>query len=871
MGRYYRTSSANPLDYMYKANAPLMERVVAANDQFIDQNLAGLSQLGELANYNHLLGDDEDAQKIIAGYRGQVDELAKAIQQDPANWRKQADPIRKLTRDLQTNYESGPIAKQMYNYNQRKTAFDTIDKQVQAGKLDPNTALVYKNHWDEQFQKEGGKTAFDPATGTYRTYKGGTAMDNMDVKKILSDGLDKIKADKSFEYSEDESGQGWYFNKITNKREQITPEKVLEIASSNITPQMMQYLKERSDVGLIKGVYDDKGNFIAPYSYSEAELTPEQQGALVTHQRKIDAIKNPELKAQMQQQLNKEVEAIKSQRRLEFNEESYLAPILSGLAQTYSYSNTERGNDLSNNAKGAAKFREANANFRDANRLAQQFKIHTEKEKGINDRFKDRLGFDRYKWDNPHLTAKEKAEQAKLKATNTTLPLETGVSRLETSSFEDWNTIVNGKPTPILSNAGLSAEIDNKNKELVLLDKSLSDINTKLKDKPDEDDYQGWIVYNRNKLEKQKLEQRKQTVDAELQDRRNWYNTSVKATLENHPVTGVKLTEDEIKLYNEFSGDRQGEKYQKELENLKKKYPDVIDDSASTGSGVTVYKESPQVEAARDKWVKYNKTKALIDKGRDKFLANMRNDVIDNDAIQLGDKDSKDVSAIILGNTRGYKLFDSFGKNTAGVELEGKGISWFNSKGDNYNLSFADNSLQEYLTRYGGKMHVKKIANSTKIGSGNAVAEVVFDDPAGNIPKGKPYYIELTPEVQKDMATKFKADKNPEVAGIAHAIADDESNSIRKQLQRPNLNQTLGTEGAEPGSFTVLITDKQGRKIPLNVVKITDGGKSSLQVTMQDKDGNPVPFPSKNGIPGFFNGTEDFIKQFKLGKYGEVN
>ncbi len=36
MGRFYRTASANPLDYMYKMNTPLMEKVLQFNDQAID-------------------------------------------------------------------------------------------------------------------------------------------------------------------------------------------------------------------------------------------------------------------------------------------------------------------------------------------------------------------------------------------------------------------------------------------------------------------------------------------------------------------------------------------------------------------------------------------------------------------------------------------------------------------------------------------------------------------------------------------------------------------------------------------------------------------------------------------------------------------
>lgn len=885
MSRFYRTSSATPLDYMYQANIPLMQRVIETNDRYIDQNLAGLDKLDQLSNYDHLIGDEEDAAKISKGYKDKVEELTRAIQSDPANWRKQLDPIRSLSKDLQTNYESGAISKHLFNYQQRKKAFDAVDKQVElyhtsGGEkgVDPTRAAAYKKHWDDQFDK----TDYNPQLGTYNTYKGGSVMDNMNIKKVLSEGLDKIKADKSYQYHEDEAGNGWYLNKVTQKIEQITPERVLSIAMGNINPQMKQYLAEDSKVGLIKGVYNENGDFIAPYSYSEVGITPDEQKKIEETQRGIDAIKKPAIKKQLQDALDRQIEMLKARQQFGWNEQSYLAPILRGLVNTYSYKDVESGNDLSNNSKGSTIYNANQAWARQTRSLSQARELANQRERGLNDRLEKNLAFRKWQWENPHekggSKTSSKSSGAKKDKGEEEEQIETSVGRMANNSFESWMTTdkTTGKNVPVLSIAGLSNEIDNKKRQL-------TDIDTRIKeaDKILLSGVADSISKNKATVEKNRLTKQRDLVQSDLNDRRNWYKTSVEATLTNHKASGVNLTPEEIKLYKEYEKDKGGSSITKQINAKNEEVTKLIGsrievtgtkwDKMSVGERQKVIEynqklpdlikqkkeEAFQLQQKLDKLID---TKAKVDLGRDNFLKELRKDIIDSDAINLGTKDKATVGKQLFSNTTGYELFDGFGNATASVELEGKGISWFAPTEDNFNMSFADGSLKRYIDRYNVGVNVHRIANSTKIGNGNAVAEVTFDDPTGNIKKNKTYYITLTPEMQRDIGNRFKNHANPEVVGIANQFLDDEGNNIRRQLMRPHVNRVIGnSDGEESGQFKIHVKNSKGNTVPLNVTSFTEGGMTHFHITNEKGE----ELPNIDGTSGFFNGIEDVVRNLK--------
>jgi hypothetical protein len=360
MGRSYRTSSAMPLDYMYSINAPLMEKVLMANDQGITNSLTTSDQLGQLKNFKYIdtnEAEKRDAEAIQKEIEDRTTEISKAIQEDPANWKKQLPLLRQYKQDLLQNYTSGPISKLQESYNNRVAKFAEVDKQVElynktggrdkngnAIGLDPYSAQVYKARWDEDFK--GTKTL----TG-YSTYRGGTAMNNMDIETVLAKGVKDMKDNGKI--IKHPTQKGMYLIETEQGWKGLTQTRILEAVQSNFTPELMQYMKNRSDVGLLNNVYASedvlnedgsvkykKGDFINPYQTLDNPASKEELADFKLRQAEIDQLKKkkPQEAAKLQEELTSEIEELKDRKRVDFNPDSRLAGIIKGIATKYAHS-----------------------------------------------------------------------------------------------------------------------------------------------------------------------------------------------------------------------------------------------------------------------------------------------------------------------------------------------------------------------------------------------------------------------------------------------------------------------------------------------------------------------------------------------------
>lgn len=900
MGRFYKTSSANPLDYMYRINAPLMERVIATNDKYITDNLDHLSKLNTAAEgFNYLVPDEQRAKEITEQYDKQITNVAKAIRENPAQWRQYTDAIRTLSSDLQSNYKTGEISKITGNYNSYKTVSDYIDKQLeQFGKdgkgISADRAQAYKNHFLKTFiEKDAKGTNYDPKTGKYNAISVFNPMSNIDIRKHLGDELDKIKADSKLYKKDAITGDEWYFNKRTEKWEGVTPDRILEIVTDRLTdPQLQNYMQQESKVGLMKGIYDDDGKMIAPYNYRGVDIAPQEKKTIDAIKSQIAKTKDNNIKQQLQSQLDIYEKGLRSRKVLDWNEQSSLSPVIRGLVNQYAYNKSEQFDELRNNSKGSTKYIQGQTNQRQANLFQHQKDMAKAKEDAANQRFKEKMEWEKYKWDNPHEKKTSTGTGTTPKKSDTSVitpPVESTVSRLNTNSFEDWTTTdpQTGQEVKVLSNAGLSADISRLKDEEKSASNRLNEIYSSMKS----------IIGNRKltdltppelnqisilNVEKNQIKQNLPKIQSDLNARRKWYQGSVDAVLSNNPnakkdaasgTVAADLTQDEVSLYKEFESDRAGEKMRQDIINLEKKFPKISDPTegahARATSGGTMI-DSPQVKAAKDKLQNYLQVKKKVDERRDNFLAQIRYTPIDTDAIQLSKDDSKVISDMVFANLQGVKLFDNTGnKATKLGDLEGKGINWPWKDSDDYRMSFVDdkNNLLNYISRENVTTHIEQVGNTTKIGSGNALLKVRFSDPNGQIPETS-FYLEVTPELQKQIGTKMSQSKNPEVQKIASSLLDDEGNEIRRQLINPSMQRVAGqSEGTDPVTTIVYIRNGAS-KIPLQVTRLSGSdGNTHLNITATTADGQQIPLPgTQSGVPGWFNGIDDFIEYVKTKK-----
>lgn len=379
MARFFRTSGAMPIDFMSRLNTPLMEAVISKNDQYITESLAGAAQLGQAASsFGYLTQDKDRAEKIMNEYNTKIEGVTQSILKDPANWRSQEENLRSLSRDLVKNYKTGDISKIASNYGKYKAASDYIDKQVEQfnkdGKgISSDRANKYKEYFLRNF-----KGTFNE-DGTANQISVFNPMNDIDIRKRLSEEMDKMKSDGSIRITDEVSGNGEYFNKQTNEWEAITPERILRIATDRLNnPEIMNYLKQDTMAGVVTGVFDtdpnssNYGKFIAPYNYKAVQRTSLEQQTIDRITKQIEQTKDKNTKELYKKQLDSYVNSLDARKELEWDERSMLAPILRGITAQYSFQKTKQENDLSANPVWDTKFTQANLNNRQEKELAHK-------------------------------------------------------------------------------------------------------------------------------------------------------------------------------------------------------------------------------------------------------------------------------------------------------------------------------------------------------------------------------------------------------------------------------------------------------------------------------------------------------------------
>lgn len=887
MGRFYKTVGANPLSYMYEMNEPLMEKSLMANDAAITDtiNQDKLLEQSLITNYKYLQQDEPDAQRVMQGYNKKIEDIATAIKQDPVNWRKHTEKIDTVKRDLMSDFQFGEIGKHVSNYAKRQADFDAIDKQVEVynkagGKdksgnavgISPEAAIAYKRHWDDQFTgtKYNAKGMKD-----YNPYRGGTAMNDMDIRKTLSDGFDKLKADGVIQVQKTLTGGEEYFNKVTGKWEGLTPDKILGLVRDNFqgNQQLQQYIKERSDIGMLKNMYytDDvkdtlgntihkAGEMINPYDVKPQSLSSQEQNNIASQEAIIAKTKNAGIKQRLQDQLSAYKSQLGSRTKIQWNPESGLTPIFRGITNQYSYSKTENGNELSGGTNWGTRFKEQNQNMRQIKDLTVKKQISDDVTQRMKDLQTEQLKFEREKLEAQKEIAEKKASgkpgspatSKKDDAKAIELPTETGVSRVATHSFNDVTTLSNNNEiVPLLSPEGLAGDVDHFKEQIANIDNRVKGYDAIIGSNAS--DAQKAVA----KTSKEKALLERKQLDSDLGVRRDWYSKTEEAVLSNNPRAGTPLSTDEIKIYNDFKDDRDGKQY---LAFLAKQKSNLFEYMKAHPESADV--KIDEINAYSDRWEKYLAAKGRVEKNKRTFLSSVaEGNVIDTDAIVPNQKDSDAIKDLMFSNPTGLQLYDEDGKIT-NRKLDNKGLG----KGES-NMSFSGtDNLIDYVNKHADQvtMKVTKVGNTTKLGNGNAIAEIRFTDKNGEIP-AKPYYVVLSPEIQKSLGSRFSANKNPDVAKVGNKLNDNEGNNIRNQILNPTINNYIGQDNNTEKEFNISVPNAQGDKVQLTVTRFPNSSKINVQMS---KDGKLMPFPfgsktQTSGIPGMFNSIDNFIDNYQ--------
>lgn len=369
MGRFYRAAQTTPIDYMYRLNTPLMEKVLETNDQYIDQSLAQTAALKKLGMFLHIPGvDDETASKLAKQYQDRADEIANAINSDPANWRKQTGALQALTKDLQTDYATGAISKYVGNYNQMQKDFTQADKQAELWHtsggtkgVDPIAVNLWKQHTLNNFKG----TANSDGPIKYNTFTSTPLSDNIDLNKVIDDTMSKVLKDSTIK--EFTNIEGGYFNDQSHSWKGIPPDKIMSVVMNRIysDSSIMHGLSQYQNIGYIKGlkydkdVLDENGNVIhaagsirQPFSQVKNDrLSPIEQKLVDEEQHRINILRrtNPKAADEAQKNLDKQSN-VSDRTQLSWDSDSYLTPFVQAAINKYGGAEIKDSSHLRNNS-----------------------------------------------------------------------------------------------------------------------------------------------------------------------------------------------------------------------------------------------------------------------------------------------------------------------------------------------------------------------------------------------------------------------------------------------------------------------------------------------------------------------------------------
>jgi len=199
MGRFYKTSKGNYIDFVYKQPNSLLLKAVQTADARIDKQIATNADLYGKLHQKALNPDVKKRDEILAGYKQQIDDVAEDIRTNPLDYMASSPKIRKLTNDISQNLLRGELAAIGANHAARAAYKEKLEAD--------------KNHTAAEVSKllsnYDAKFAYDLKTGKRGTAYGGPS----DYRSYTGQYLDPNV--EIFDYV-DKRGAGWQSDIITN-------------------------------------------------------------------------------------------------------------------------------------------------------------------------------------------------------------------------------------------------------------------------------------------------------------------------------------------------------------------------------------------------------------------------------------------------------------------------------------------------------------------------------------------------------------------------------------------------------------------------------------------------------------------------------
>jgi hypothetical protein len=256
MGRFFRTTTPQNVDFMYQLPENLMFKATQQASQDITENQTAMFNLYDKLKLEALSADKPRAKEILAGYEDKVNELSQQLQENPLNFRRKGGEITNLARTVHKDFTTGEAAAIGANYNAYVEMIKETQEAVKSKRVTDVTSI---NPFVSQQLKKFGKTQFNQMTGDYNRFSPDQMVSTFDIETELAKNAKEMEA--QIRASSKAITKDGYIIERDGKTEIKTKDDIMRDAMNSIAlnPQAMQYLRQRNEIGAMSGWINEKG------------------------------------------------------------------------------------------------------------------------------------------------------------------------------------------------------------------------------------------------------------------------------------------------------------------------------------------------------------------------------------------------------------------------------------------------------------------------------------------------------------------------------------------------------------------------------------------------------------------------------------
>ena len=292
MGRFYKTSKGNYLDFIYKQPTNLLLKAQQAADQSLAQQEQAYGDLYGRLQMNAFGPDTKKRDEILSGYEQRIEEKAIDLRNDPLKYINNPTEFRKLSNEIYKDKTRGNWASIESNAAARSAYKKKLDKFVETGKYNQAEATFLLNKYDQDFYNKQG--SLGKAGDWSGVYSGKLISEKLNPYEKVDERMKGFNANvEAFANVEVKSikgadGQNKYIYKDKGTEETLSIDRIKKIMSNWLAgdDDLKNYHGTRFSVGMpgfsTEKEIQDKNEALVNYALGKYHYVKETRDKSVT-------------------------------------------------------------------------------------------------------------------------------------------------------------------------------------------------------------------------------------------------------------------------------------------------------------------------------------------------------------------------------------------------------------------------------------------------------------------------------------------------------------------------------------------------------------------------------------------------------------